>query len=108
MTHNFEVGDLAKVIGRPEEWVPGDLDYVGSIVTIVEPLQLLYNACSGRQCLAHVVDIESEEPFTVVAIEPHNLKPYYDGNEVVSWDEVIDIWEPKILEHVSTPTGTVD
>ena len=99
----FEVGDRAEVIGRSEEWTPDWPDYIGQIVTILEPLQTLYNAKSGRRVSAYVVDIRADTPRAVIAFEPHNLKSLDDGEEA-SWEQVekITAWRPKELVHVET------
>ena len=101
--NKFEVGDKAIVIGKPPEWTPPWPDYTGQIVTIIEPLQSAYNGVSGRLALVYVTDIPAIEAGTMIAFEPHDLKPI-DGDEEASWEQVEEItdWRPKELVHVET------
>ena len=100
----FEVGDKALVIARPIEWVPGNRDLLGEIVTIVGPLTRMHNAVSNRSADVYEVDTECLAYNCVTACEPHTLKPIGDDGEDVSWKQVemITGWKPKESVHVET------
>ena len=98
----FEVGDKARIIGKPVEWQSGGINYMGQIVTILEPLTLCTHPISGRRAYVHRVDIKPENPWYWVAFEEHHLE--HIGDEEASWEQVekITAWRPKELVHATT------
>lgn len=103
MTHKFEVGDKAIII---ENYDIQPRNFIGEIVTIVEPLQLLTNTASRKKALVYLVDLPSNGHGGLAGFEPHMLKPYYDGNEKTEWDE--SIFKPKELVRCLNDSATVE
>lgn len=93
MSRKFSIGDRVRVN------CPGSTSH-GMETTVVSELRRS-NGCLeidghiSHGIWVHTVDIEPSIPENLVAFEPHELIPIYDGNQAASWSECA--WQPKSL-----------
>ena len=93
MSHQFNVGDRVRVI-KPGSRRRG---VVCSVLGVFHNDCWVQDSPGGDPTLApllYQVDLKPDPGYRGVAYRPHELEPYYDGNEKASWSDCV--WQPKV------------
>jgi hypothetical protein len=87
------------IIGNKYEIINSVMGHNGLIVTVTGYCGLLkdFNELRGDRWYVDI-HLETSKGYTANHFGETQLKPIYDGNEMISWEAMKDIWTPEGVE----------